>query len=105
MANTVAKTTKTAFRKTFKEACGKRVLAHLYEHLYGTISIYPENNDSHLLAFNAGKHWALMHIVDQLSENAEEIRKIWEDYSKENIKIRGIDERSTRNSGNDGVGP
>jgi len=68
------------YRKTFDTPQGKHVLMDLYEKLHGKQSTFPEDGNSHRLAFNEGKRMAWLMIMENLREEDIDVRRLYEEY-------------------------
>jgi len=68
------------FRKTFDTPSGKHTLMWLYENLHGKQSTFPEDGNSHKLAFNEGKRMAWLLIMENLREEDMDMRRQYEEY-------------------------
>ena len=69
---------RSAFRKTFATDSGRTVLAYFYTHLGGHRTSMPNSCDPIELAFNEGKRFAWLMILEQLRENDQDMRTILE---------------------------
>ncbi len=84
-------------RKTFKTAHGKQVLMWLYHTLFGKQTTFPENIDSHRMAFNEGMRMVWLLIMEQLREDDIEMRGAYEEWIAEH-RLEAVSER-TSNTG------
>lgn len=74
------------YRKTFKTASGKHVLMDLYEKCHGMRSTFPQSGNPFETARNEGKRTVLLHILSQLKEDDQDLRKLWEQHISERVR-------------------
>ncbi len=82
---------KIDYRKTFQTPTGEHVLMDLYSHLQGKVSSMPPDGNPTLLAFNEGKRWAWLHIMERLRLDDTDAREMHKQY----IDERAREESST----------
>ena len=77
---------KSDFRKTFKTKSGQHVLMHLYTHLHGTSTSMPPTGNPFELAFNEGKRFALLIVLEQLKEDDQDMRVVLGEHIAERLR-------------------
>ncbi len=83
---------KAAYRKVFDEDSpeGRLVLMDLYEHLQGKHTSFPMNGNPFELAFNEGKRWAWLRVMEQLRIEDVDARELHRKHNAERRIEEGI---------------
>jgi len=74
---------KRDYRNTFGTESGRHVLVHLYTKLGGNRTSITQKFDPIELAFNEGKRFAWLVILDHLKENDQDMRGMLEEHIAE----------------------
>ena len=77
---------KSDYRKTFNPECGTHVLMDLYTHCHGNRSSMDPTGNPGLTAFNEGKRWVWLRIMEHLRIEDPEIRKLLERHLAERAR-------------------
>lgn len=74
---------KADYRKAFGTSSGKHVLMDLYTHSGGKNTSWPQSGNAFELAFNEGKRWIWLRIMELMREEDMEMRKMLEKHIQE----------------------
>lgn len=77
---------KSDYRKTFGDASGKHVLMDMYAHTGGRSTSWPQSGNPFELAFNEGKRWVWLRIMEQLRVEDTDVRKMFEQHLAERMR-------------------
>ena len=91
-ARTYVDRLKSDYRKTFGTRSGEHVLMDLYSHLQGKKSSWPASGNAHELAFNEGKRWVWLRIMEQLRIEDIAAREMLEEHIAERRREEGMEE-------------